>query len=344
MNNKELKKLIKEKAQAIEIKDFSQDILNKFNQLPKETIEVKDKKFKWMLHPIFQMSAITFVGLFIMMLIISPSPTVYAFEEQDQVFASSAVSSLAYLSQTSGELSNQTSTLLSSHVESEIDDVMLFAELSERLLSPMSLTRNKNVLGYDYEITFETTDLLDESETYRLLFNESKQSKNRYQYIGIIEIGELSYDFEASVEFGQRYRFQFEIIDGNQMMVLNYVYRVDSYVYQVKHYKDQILTQTFEMKEFMINNQKHIMVGFKSEQAKGIYTFNVQEENSQKQLKARFVIRNAEDEEGEMIITPQSNALYQIEIRPNGGMPMIIERDRRPQPFGDNHPGHQGRN
>jgi len=343
MNKKNLVQLIKDKADDVVIKDYSQDILKKFHELPKESIKVKEHKFKWMFHPIFQMSVVTFVGLFILMLVISPSPSVYAFEEQDQVFASSAVSSLAYLTQTPGDLSESSSIMMSSLVEDEIDDVILFAELTERLLSPMSLQKNKNVLDYDYEITFNTTDLLNESETYRLLFNEIKQSKHRYLYIGIIEVNETSFDFEATVELGVKNQFQFEIIDGNQTMVLNYLYRVDSYVYQARYYKDQLLTQSFEMKEFMINNQKHVMVGFKNEQTKGIYTFRMNEENNQKQLKAQFVIRNHQDEEGEMIITTNSNAMYQIEIRPAGGIPSFVEKGRRPLPFSDNHPGHHGR-
>jgi hypothetical protein len=337
MNKKDLIKHIKTEASKVEVRNFSQEIIAKAQSLPHETIAYKEPKRKFYFNPIFQLSFVTIVGLFMMMFILQPTDPLYAFEEQDQVFASSAMTSLSYLDANINELSTSTSITLDSYVSDELDDVMLFAELSERLLSQYQITKSEQTGLYQYQLTFETTDLLDESETYMISYNETKVSKNEYTYQGEIALDDVSYPFTSHIQKGVKNEFEFEIIHDNHLIEVNYEYRGDAYLYEFNYYKDQILNQKFEMKELRIQEQKHMMVDFKNT-SKGIYTFFLHEANTTKELRAQYRIRNGQIEDGELIITPNSSESYQVEIKPNGMPPIMVERGRRPH-MQDNHPG-----
>lgn len=338
MNKKDLVTYIKEQAQKVEVRNLSQEILNRAQNLPQEKIIYKEPKRKFYFNPIFQLSLVTTLGLFIMMFILQPRDPIYAFEEQDQVFANSAIASLAYLDANIDELSSETSVSLSSYVDDELDDVILFAELSERLLSNYEIVKTETEGEFKYQLSFQTTDLLEETENYMIRYNETKVSKYAYTYQGEIEIDGTSYAFTSNITLALENEFNFEIIHDNHLIEMNYATRGDSYLYQFNYYKDQILNQKFEMKELKINQQKHIMVDFKTT-SKGIYTFTLEEVNQMRLLKAQYRIQNGDLEDGEIFITPSSSEAYQIEIRPRGMAPIIIERGRRPFMQDDHRPG-----
>jgi hypothetical protein len=338
MNKKDLIKYINEEADKVEVKNFSQEILARAQTLPQEKIIYQEPKRKFYFNPIFQMSFVTIVGLFIMMFILQPTDPIYAFEEQDQVFASSAIASLSYLDANIDELSQETSVSLSSAVDDELDDVVLFAELSERLLSNYEVIKTEVEGEFKYQLSFQTTDLLDETENYVIRYNETRTEKNTYRYEGEIEIESKAYAFSGEIKLGLENEFNFEIIHDNHLIDMNYMVHGDAYLYQFNYYKDQVITQKFDMKELNINNQKHIMVDFKTT-SKGIYTFKIEEQNQMRSLKAQYRIQNGALEDGEITITPNTSEAYQIEIRPRGMAPIIIERGRRPHMQDDNHPG-----
>lgn len=347
MKKKELIQLIKDKAKEVDVKDFSKEIIEKAKSLP-DTYQAPRKR-SFVFRPIFQWSIVTFAGVIMMLFLIQPQTPTYAFEQKDYVFIDSAITSLSYLEYELEELSSlqpqtmSSSSLLNHSVEDNLDGILHFASLSERLLKPMTIQTITTHPHYQTQLIFNVEDLLGEKLGFEILYNETKTKKNHYRYEGIIKHDDMTFQFQAVTELGKTHRMHFELSYQNQMIEVVYQTRGTSYVYQFKAYQNQVLHHVFDMIRMRTSDQESILVSFKQNQITGTYTFRYDQYNNR--MEAMYFIARTEqrdEEEGVLIITPQAHAMYHIEIRPQGGIPSFVERQRPGNPFqGSERPGNR---
>ena len=345
MKKKELIQFIKDKAKEVEVKDFSKEIIEKANRLP--YVYHAPKKRSFMLRPIFQLSLVTLTGILVALFLFQPKTSMYAFEDKDDVLVDSAITSLNYLDYQMDELSfNEIQNLsmiesLNYTVEDQLDGVLKFAHLSERLLKPFVIQKSYEHDSYQTTLSFELEDLLGETITIQMSYNEIKVKNNQYEYLGIIDYDQEIFTFSAQTIHGKSNQLQFELSYENQMIHVNYQMKDSVYVYEFSHFQDQTLNIVFEMIRNNQSSNPNVLVSFKQNHTTGTYTFSIDEQNSLVNA-LYFIARNdqSENQEGKLIITPNAQGKYQIEIRPRGGMPSFVERERPNHPFhGGDHPG-----
>jgi hypothetical protein len=338
MKKSELIKLIQEKASQIEIKDLSSSILERAQHLPIPVVQEKKSHF-FIKKPAFIMSLVTLTAVLIFFFMLSPTPPNYTFDDFDIVVANSSMTSISLLSatldielSTSEQLSSAQTLTNTYQANEQVDRVLDYLGATESLLNNLEISKTENGNNYQYHMQFSVIDLLDEVITYHIYYNQIMVKKNiEYQYQGLIIANEFEIQFAATAYLGETNRFEFRIDHENQESVtINYQNKNNQSIYQVERLTQNVSTQKVEMKHITINNEKQVMVNFIEGQTKGTYAFSKTMINEKASMRVQYLIRGLEDEDGEITITPRSSETLDIEIKPRGMAPIVIERGRRP--------------
>ena len=338
MKKSELIQLIQEKASKIEVKDLSSSILERAKHLPERVVQEKKSHF-FIKKPAFIMSFVTLTAVLAFLFMLSPTSPNYTFDDLDLVLSHSSMTSITLLSSTLDiDLSNSEQQLSAQsfvnnyQVDEQVDRVLEYLGATESLLNTIEITKTENGNNYQYHLQFTVIGLLDEVMTYHLYYNQLNVKKNiEYAYEGLIIVNEFEIQFRATAFLGENNRFEFRIDHENQeSVVINYQDKNNQAIYQVERLTHNVSTQKVEMKHITINNEKQVMVNFIEGQTKGTYSFSKAIINEKASIRIQYLIRGIEDEDGEITITPRTSELLDIEIKPRGMAPIIIERGRRP--------------
>jgi acyl-CoA thioesterase FadM len=338
MKKSELIKLIQEKASQIEVKDLSSSILERAQHLPIPVVQEKKSHF-FIKKPAFIMSLVTLTAVLIFLFMLSPTPPTYTFDDLDTVFANSSMTSISLLSatldidlSTSEQLSFAQTLSNTYQADEQVDQVLDYLGATESLLNNLEISKTENGNNYQYHMLFSVIDLLDEVITYHIYYNQVMTKKNiEYTYEGLIVVNEFEILFRAPVFLGENNRFEFRIDHENQeSVVINYQDKNNQAIYQVERLTQNVSNQKVEMKHVTINNEKQVMVNFIEGQTIGTYSFSKTVINEKASMRVQYLIRGIVDEDGEITITPRSSELLDIEIKPRGMAPIMIERGRRP--------------
>lgn len=331
MKNKELIKLIKEKASHIEIKNMSSEILSKVDKhAPYETIEPsKPRVFDFSLRKLLMPSLSAVLAVFVFFFVFGLFNTSVNVVAYNETIALSTLSSVTMI-ESKTETIDQTFTgvLLANDmmdpakVESEIPKLETFFTWAEQLLvsdGSLLIHQEKSLLiGYQYQLTFQTNDLLDEVMDYEIYFNESvNKYKRTFILDGIIIAHEISYGFNA-VANDRKGSITVTIKDdeGYEIEVTSFIKDYEqTYNYQQKYQGE--IQEEVEFKWIREGSGKRIEMAFSGRSTNGNYQIRLE----QHMMKIQYKIDNKTSEEGELdveVIESEEGNFYGITVRVNG--------------------------
>jgi hypothetical protein len=209
-----------------------------------------------------------------------------------------------------------------SEVELEIPQLEKFFTWAEQLLvtdASLSIKKEKSLLmGYQYQLLFETTDLLDELMQYEVYFNESIHKRTRtFTLDGLIISNDVAYQFMATAD-DKEGEITVIITDdqGYEVEVTTSINALDqTYLYKQK-YQGQ-LQEEVEFKWIHEGSIKRVEMNFSGRTTKGNYQISLE----QYMMRIQYRIDNDTTEEGELdveLIESEEGNFYGITVRVNG--------------------------
>jgi hypothetical protein len=350
MKKKDLIQLIKSKAEEVEIKDFSDNILKRVKDLPRQE-QVIMHKSRLSLKPMFTLALGALATVFLLMLFYQPNtpiiPTDPQFESMDNVLVFSTMSTSALIDLAEDELTTTENQTLAGppftnqpdpKINEEISDVAKYFEVMEKLLASHSdfdiekedLTQSE----YGKRMSFKARDLLDQEIQYRMDYNQNRiQNTNQFSIDGRIDIGEVSYQFSGNGIENDHQALTLRMSKDD----LNYI-DVEYQLINEKYHFDIIITKQGEITQDVsliieeTEDGKNVEMHFNIGESIGTYMFSMTSQDNQKMLKISYVIKDDEtDESGELLVrisSLQGTNVYSILVKPDQGIPYILQRNR----------------
>ncbi|MDI6453750.1 hypothetical protein [Peloplasma aerotolerans] len=350
MKKKELIQLIKTKANEIEVKDFSDNILKRVQELPRQE-QVVMHKSRFSLKYIYTLALGTLATIFLFMLFYQPDtpiiPTDPQFQSMDNVIVFSTISTTALMDLAEEELSTYADETLAGppfanqpdpKINEEISDVAKYFELMEKLLASRpdfdidkeDLTQSE----YSQRMNFRARDFLDQEIQYRMDYNQNRiENTNQFTINGRINLGEISYQFIGNGVENEHKELSLRMSKDD----LNYI-DVDYQMINEKYHFDIIITKNGEITQDVsliieeTKDGKNVEMHFNVGESIGTYIFSMATQNHQKMIKINYIIEDGDVEErGELLVrisTLQGGNVYSILVKPHGGIPYILQRNR----------------
>lgn len=342
MTNKELKKTIKEKAMAFDVKDFSQEIIQKAQSLPRPLV-IKQEKPSLRLKPIVWLSLSVMTSLFLIVLVLTdqsvipPDPTVpetLALEDIEDAVALSTIQATSLIDVLDTELSTTSSytTLFmgprdrNDRIQDELLDVQRYLQTIEMLYASnenFETVDEAITNGYQRHMRFRTRDFLDEENDYDLRYNQQiNEETRRFTINGVIQVGSKSYPMTAEGTLGDK---QFRMIatkDEENYVVLDYSEVDGSYIYTVELVKNDLSIETVTITLEEIEGIRTATLTFIDGESSGTYTFTMGIENDRKIILVTYTLDfDGDVEEGTMtirILELPNVRTYSILVEPEG--------------------------
>ncbi len=353
MNKKDLINLIKEKANQVEIKDQSTEILARVN-LDAVKVEPKPKRFTFEPRLIFSsIFAVILVVVFTLVLIrpdneiIDQGPGIETMEDV-LIFSTISTTTLLehdYETNTSNNLvdiPNLFNLETSVKIDGQLNRLTKYFEMMEQLFaSPKNFNREDEVGQGQFGqlMRFRSRDFSGRDILYRLDFNQVDiEESNLYQLMGTITVGTNSYLFtgEGHVDTDNTLNIR------TQRNTENYVDTTYTFIDGKHHFhivitKDEVTVDEVELIIEDNEDNKIVEITFLNDEIEATYIFELSVESNNRVLRIQYELNNGLTEKGLMIVRVvgrQGDYNYVVQIRPDNGRPYIIIKIRNL--FGNN--------
>lgn len=351
MKKKELLNLIKSKSEAISLPDFSDAIINKAKHLPKP--EVMEKRHGLRLKPYYLATLSLMLTTLLIVLFtpgtpinpVDPNPSL---ENMDAVLAFSTLTSVSLIQALDTDLDVSTEDTSLSHgnpprerrIDAQIPNIAQYLEMMEKLFGSESnfnleLETATNPL-YEKRMRFKTKDLLDTEEEYAIDFNQTSIGVHDFLIEGVILIGTYAYPVYATGTSNDEDTLNLIIDQGNGRKVeISYVKDEDLHVFDISIYQDDVQIQEVGFTYKQDGLDKEATLHFIQGEATGHYTFALDVEDGIKRIRITYDLDSDDPESGEILIRIRTLAgvtSYIILVKPDGGIPFVIQRQRPMRP------------
>ena len=348
MKQKDIKKLLIEKAKNVQIKDFSYDIIEKFKKLPTdEKIIASPKKRSWRLIPALTLSLSTMAIVLLAWLIYpyfnqeTPQPSVLIDIKEDIVLSTIQATSMIEIVET--ELQAITYETLrfgpverDSKIKDELKDIAKYLQTIEKIYGSNQsydiVDRVKDKPGNQRSLQFRTRDLIDHEDIYA------------FDYEQMINHETLTYHITGNLMKNQKtypvtitgYTSQKGFLMTVNQSVLNYVVMTFNEE-PIKTYTIELFVQgeSIQKVDLMledVDDEKVATLSFIEGDSSGTYTFKVVEEERKKVIEISYEISfDDEIEKGTItirILTLPQRTIYSIMVKPEGRIPFTFTQDR----------------
>ncbi|MBN2299793.1 MAG: hypothetical protein JXC31_01270 [Acholeplasmataceae bacterium] len=350
MKRKQLLQLIKTKAQKIEVKDFSESILDRVRLLPQEEIVTVPKR-KFSLKPVFAYSLSVMTVVLAFFIFYSPaSPIIPTISDVNQVIALSAVSAASLVDYSDEIIASNDEISLSSGyftldvptddsvIDTEIDAVSRYLQMMERLLNSSDNFDYQIVLedpnGFTHHLSFKTTDLLDIETNYAFNYNKVDDlSNNSYALNGELIIESKSYSVSGQGDLDQPRNIELTIASNYaNYATVKYEIGDDVNRYQINITENNVKIQTANLAVREVNGQKLAYLDFIGDTSpSGSYAFQIENVNQMRRMIIAYYIAGSTSESGQIDVTideTPSGPVYAMTVTPKGQTPYIVERGR----------------
>ncbi|RJX23723.1 MAG: hypothetical protein C4537_07995 [Acholeplasma sp.] len=342
MTRKELKKTIKSKAMAFEVKDFSREIIEKAQHLP-QTYVIEQERQTLRLKPIVWLSLSIMTSLFLIVLVLTdqtvvpPIPTIpetLALEDLEDAVALSTIQATSLIDVLDSELSNTSdyTTLFMGPrdrnllIQAELLDVQRYLQTIEMLYASnenFETVDEAITNGFQREMRFKTKDFLDEENDYQVRYNQQINQETRHFMInGVIEVGNQSYPMTAEGTLGDK---QFRMVaskDENNYVILEYAEEDGIYSYTIELIKNDLSIETVSITLAETDDVRTATLSFIDGESLGTYTFTMGIENDRKIILVSYVLDfDGDIEQGTMtirILELPNVRTYSIIVEPEG--------------------------
>lgn len=351
MTNKQLKAYIKQKAMAVEVKDFSSSIVEKIKKTPHPSEEIiTQPKRMWSLKP-FIMSTLALMTVIILIYAFYPDPVVptptegVALENLETVVALSSVQTTSLINVLDNELSSSpTSTLLrfgpmerNAKITDELSDLSRYLETIEKLYASNTdfdvVDEEVQHNGYARRMRFRTRDFMNEEDDYEIRYNQEINPTSKAFIIrGYIRIGEKQYPMEAEGVIGEKGLMMRAEKDEFNYVILEYREENDVYFFEIELIQNAISIEKVSIQLSMEDDVRIASLTFVEGDSTGTYTFRIETEEDRRIIGIHYVIDfDGDIEEGDItirILQLPSSTIYSIVIKPEGRLPFTITQGR----------------
>lgn len=353
MKKKDLIQLIKTKSEQVELRDFSKEIIEKAKHFPQREV-IEKTKFAFRLKPYYLATLGVMLTVFMIFLFTPDSPINPidpTLENMDQVIAFSTLTSVSLIETFDSNLltSDEQSFLLQGgpdtpfrarRIDAQIPNITKYLEMMEKLFGSESdfgiVNELPNHPSYQQRIRFRTKDLLDEESEYAIDFNQSTIGVHGFLIEGVVLVGEYAYPIYASGTSNDQNSLELMIEreDGAKIKI-DYQKTDDFHDFEIEIYQGDTLIQSVDFTYIQEGENKRAALDFVYGSSTGSYTFTLDVTEQMKLIRISYDLDAEDSESGEITIrirTTLGNPMYIILVKPDGGIPFIINSERQMGP------------
>lgn len=346
MKRKDLIQLIQNKADEVDIKDLSKDILAQYQQQPRPTSPVISIRPRLRLKPVLSLGLLAATITLFLVLFYPGRDIPQTFQHFEEAIVMSAFSAVTLADQAFAEPMhannqlehNESATL----VEDEIEHLSAYLGLMERIFgSPADLMRTRieseDPQLFTHHLRFTSNTLLDEETQYDLRFNRVPDGTmpDEFALDGELAINGRLFVIEGQSRWVQdRYVLQLVlIIDVNNRVEIAHQQQDGETIENINIIRHGHTIQSLYLKYVGGDDAREIFLHLESGLGRGTYRFTLLANNNQPSLQVHYaILRNNDRETGnikiDVVVEPDSNKTYRFAIRPQGLPEIIIERGR----------------
>lgn len=198
MTNKQLKTLLRKKAEKVTVKDVRANVLQNVNHTPVYENEPATVKRSWF-YPVIAVAVAICLTVAIIPSLLTKTPEKIEITSTEQVLADEIVTAGSLLADT---------TVLTSNVDDDgksdaENDIFRFLKLGSSFIKPNGIVTegfiNKDKGFENYEYKLIVTD--NESNlTYTVYYNTATESAEEKEIVGVFIINDIKLNFEAEKE------------------------------------------------------------------------------------------------------------------------------------------------
>lgn len=343
MNKKDLINLIKEKANQVEIKDQSTEILAKVN-LDDVPVQSKSKRFTFEPRLIFSsIFAVILLVVFIVILIrpdnqiIDQGPGIESVEDV-LIFSTISTTTLLehdYETNTSNnpvDIPNLFNLASSVKIDGQLNRLTKYFEMMEQLYASPKNFNRENIEGqgqFGQLMRFRSRDFSGRDILYSIDYNQNNLDDiNLYQMMGTITVGTNSFLFTGERHVDDVNTFNIR----TQRNTENYVDTTYTFIDGKHHFhiiitKDEQIVDEVELIIEENEDSKIVEITFLNDDVTATYIFELSVESNNRALRIAYELNHETTEKGFLIVRVvgrQGNYNYVVQVRPDNDRPYII--------------------
>lgn len=344
MKKDELINLIKSKAQEVEIKDLTSNILERINDIHYEE-EVKPlPKFNFRPRLVFSASLLSLFVVFIFSLFIYPEMThenlAPQFDDMENVLIFSSISTTTLLdTSNTSDLSTYVYDLNGrnnneNQIDEELTELTQYFGVMEKLFASKNnfeLKVGGSKAGFGESMKFKTKDFLDEESQYEMNLNQNyDETTKQYNIDGELITGSFKYQVQGR-SLDKRLETRTSIDDQNYMD-MHYEQINEKHHFDLLKIEDGILTEDVTLIIEEIDDKRVVELYINKDQGILSYTFEMSIESNNRVLKVNYLLGDESLESGELLIRIRKNQgenIYSVLVKPDNGIPYQINKGRK---------------
>lgn len=346
MKNREIKKIIREKAYEKNIPDVSFLIKKKLDMnyhYQEEKVTVK-KRFN--LRPLYMSLAASMFVIFIVVLtLITPSKEVdlFANSEFSNNVLLSAISTSELVdnnnlnanynfnfkeitASTSFDYNLFTADQPNEYIEDEIDEVMKYSSFIEIFFNNLDEfekeIKKEKYLNFNKVITYKLNNMNSTISEYKLYYKQNiNKEEKTYLIDGLLVIGIKEYKISITGKIDE------------DLFVLTHLINEDKtieVIYEESQIKIKEYYQEESINESIIElNETEVKLSFIKGKNQGVYQFQMDKSDNRKRIRINYQIGNSDQGEFDFRVSEENNDEYEININPNDRPPSTMKKERK---------------
>lgn len=341
MKNKEIKKILIEKANQIDVPDLSAAIKNQLHDIPEKAPKHVIKRR--LLIPALSLSMIVLIALAITFLG-SNQVTDPLLSEDGSTYEAVILSSISTISlvegnETATTTSLETIKLLAEDTDDEetaitnnVDGLKQYLNIMENVLTAnQNFTYQQSTISrrlQKYALTFTTSSLSEEQISYDIVYEVIENTDEVARFSVLITANDQTYETDMSYDKINRKLTMITTNQNNLAIHITYTKNTDQFIYDITTYQaDEIIEQV----QLSYQNRTNMTLSFIHGNVYGTYQFSLTTGvlGYQNVLLIDYDLQNQYRGNIKISITGQSRNTYRMLITPQGKQSFIITRERQ---------------
>lgn len=350
MNNREVKKIIRQKADEKNIPNVSFLIKEKLDMNYEYQAEKVTVKKRFNLRPLYMSLAASMLVIFIVVLtLITPTTETDLFANSqfsDNVLLSAiSTSELVYQNDESANnqkllpilaststnynlfLDHEESEELNIYIEDEIDEVMKYSQFIEIFFNNLDEfekeIKKEKYLNFNKVITYQVNNMNSTINEYKLYYKQNIDKKTKtYNIVGLLVAGEKEYNLTITGKLKEDAFTLTHLVNKSDSVK---VYYENSQI-KIKEYlnEETVNESTIDLSETVVR------LSFIKGKHQGVYEFQMHKSNkSEKRIRINYRIGNSDEGKVDFSVSDDDNNKYEVNIKPNDRPPSSIKKERK---------------
>lgn len=350
MNNREVKKIIRQKADEKNIPNVSFLIKEKLDMNYEYQAEKVTVKKRFNLRPLYMSLAASMLVIFIVVLtLITPTTETDLFANSqfsDNVLLSAiSTSELVYQNDESANnqkllpilaststnynlfLDHEESEELNIYIEDEIDEVMKYSQFIEIFFNNLDEfekeIKKEKYLNFNKVITYQVNNMNSTINEYKLYYKQNIDKKTKtYNIVGLLVAGEKEYNLTITGKLKEDAFTLTHLVNKSDSVK---VYYENSQI-KIKEYlnEETVNESTIDLSETVVR------LSFIKGKHQGVYEFQMHKSNkSEKRIRINYRIGNSDEGKVDFSVSDDDNNKYEVNIKPNDRPPSNIKKERK---------------